>query len=68
MMQSPNISPDDDVDTIITRLENVLSVLSQGLAGLDELGLEAAAGHVSHGYELTRQHLQSLQNGGTPVA
>ena len=68
MMQSPNIPPDDDVDTMITRLENALSVLSQGLTRLDELGLEAAAVHVSHGYELTRQHLQSLQNGGTPVA
>lgn len=65
MTQAPDTSRTDHGDAASPiRLEQALAALSEALSILDELRLPSIAGHVSLGYELGRQHLQSLRNGG----
>lgn len=68
MNQAP-ASPSENGDSAsLALLEKGLAALSEGLSILDELGMNAAAGHISLGYELAREDLQSLRNEGSSVA
>ena len=68
MKQAQN-SPSENGDSAsLALLEKGLAALSEGLSFLDELGMNAAAGHISLGYELAREDLQSLRNEGSSAA
>lgn len=68
MKQARGTTPDDGDAASRIRLEEALALLSQAIAILDELNLDTIAGNVSLGYELGREHLHSIQNGGNPAA